>query len=92
MKKLTKSNIKNLEQIFYYYKGVVKVSDWTTGSGRHTKRRNIPPYCKEYSWMDYKAAPEHVKNYLDENPRVIKVVAVENLDVVQEILENRGAF
>ena len=32
--------------------GVVKSSDWTTGSGRHISKRPIPEYCQEIEVAD----------------------------------------
>lgn len=55
---------------------VVKASEWTTGSGRYTASRAIPPGAKRFERAFWDPKPLHVTVFFNTNPRVKAVVAV----------------
>ncbi len=58
--------------------GIVKLSDWTEGSGRATRRKETPLLCKDYykKYLDnYSNLPEFVKTFFEENTGIKGVVA-----------------
>ena len=65
MSKITKTQLNNLKNFIDASRGdnyVLKASDWTTGSGRYTKTKSLPPFVKEFkrSDFDYKTAEQTV--------------------------------
>ena len=65
MSKITKTQLNNLKDFIGASRGdnyVLKASDWTTGGGRYTKTKNLPPFVKEFkrSDFDYKTAEQAV--------------------------------
>ena len=58
--------------------GAVLASYWTTGSGRYTKRRAIPPGAAEY-WRGDTMAPEAAKRLLLSHGRAKSVIALYDL-------------
>lgn len=65
MSKITKTQLSNLKDFIGASRGdnyVLKASDWTTGSGRYTKTKSLPPFVKEFkrSDFDYKTAEQTV--------------------------------
>lgn len=54
--------------------GVVKSSDWTTGTGRYITRRAIPPNCERFE-RGSKDITVAAKSFFEANPRVVAVIA-----------------
>jgi hypothetical protein len=69
--------------------GAVIVSDWTTGSGRFTKPRAIPPHCKRIerraAWLP--AWPQRIKRVFRQHPRCQAVIAITNMRAVNALLK-----
>ena len=63
-------------------------SEWTTGSGRHTRKRPIPPLCALY-WT-HEAAPAHVEAFRAARPRVKYIIAVIDPDAARQFLTLHG--
>lgn len=84
MENVTKVNGIGLKQVMENG-GAVMVSAWTSGAGRHTKRRPTPPFCAELAIDEAaklpgtagKAARKILKNY-PLTQRVIACVDVRN--------------
>lgn len=57
MSKITKTNLNNLKEFLRasnFGKNCVKVSDWTTGSGRYIKTKTLPIFTKQFNRSDFK--------------------------------------
>lgn len=57
MSKITKTQLNNLKDFINTSRDdnyVLKASDWTTGSGRYTKSRSLPPFVKEFKRSDFR--------------------------------------
>ena len=59
--------------------GAVLSSSWTTGSGRFTKSRAIPPFCQKINREDRGKYPRRISRMFCENPRCRSIVAVVNM-------------
>lgn len=95
-RKIDKRRAKSLQALLDLG-GVVMSSAWTNGQGRHTTRRAVPPLCEvfsRYSVTDEHtftaAVPAHVVEYLQDNPRVQRVVAVRDEEVLRVLLALGG--
>jgi len=63
--------------------GIVKASDWVSGSGNYIKKRNIPVLAKEYTRPVYlDSLPAHVRCFFEENPKVKKCIALDEDTIV----------
>ena len=71
--KITKTQLSNLRELV---RRAVPTSEWTTGSGRHTKRRAIPPFCGRISRKNARDYPLRIQKIFNSRPRVQVVVAV----------------
>jgi hypothetical protein len=88
-KKIAKRDIDNIRE--FAQSGYIKTaSEWTTGSGRYTKRRSTPIFTKEYTRMDFMLVEEgYTKlwkltyqermayDYLKNHPRVQRVLVMD---------------
>lgn len=57
MKKLTVKDINNIK-IFAEAGYAIQASEWTSGSGRYTRRKATPVFTDEYNREDFKHALE----------------------------------
>lgn len=64
--------------------GATLTSNWTSGSGRHTSKRQIPPLCEMFNVED--AYPSHVERVFLQHPRAQRVIAIINPDYVRQLL------
>jgi hypothetical protein len=63
--------------------GIVKASDWVSGSGRFIKKRATPVNAKEYTRPVYlDSLPAHVKGFFEQNPKVKKCIALDEDTIV----------
>lgn len=69
--------------------GIVKSSEWVTGSGKHTKKRALPIYSKEYErpLVEMSHLPKHVQEFFKANPKVKKCIAID-----EDLLELQKAW
>jgi hypothetical protein len=65
---------KNLETIAAA--GIIKSSDWTTGSGRFVSKRAIPAGAIEISRNRIPENRQDVADFFAANPRVKKIITV----------------
>ena len=82
-RKIDKRRVKSLRALLDLG-GVVMSSTWTNGQGRHPTRRAVPPLCEVFD--RYQTIPRHVVEYLQDNPRVQRVVAVRDEEVLRVLL------
>lgn len=89
-----KATIKNAKEILDKG-GVIKVSDWTTGSGRYVSKRPIPAFCCEIEKGKlYRLTGEvaqKVNQFAENNPRVKKFIYVSDKDGLEKAIENAGS-
>lgn len=100
--KFTKTHEKQLREYMAVMDpdGCVPVTEWTSGSGRHTSKRALPPFVAEYERREYKltALPKHgtpertAYRWLKANPRRKKVLVLDLVALTSFLMENaRGA-
>lgn len=89
--KFTKSHEKALREFMDLMdrNGCVTVDKWTSGSGRHTTNRALPPFVKRYQRTEYErtrlpahGTPERTAyRFFNENPRrkAVLVLDIESL-------------
>ena len=91
-RKIDKRRVKSLRALLDLG-GVVMSSAWTNGQGRHTTRRAVPPLCEVFERhrpIRYGLVPRHVVEYLQDNPRVERVVAVRDEEILRVLLALGG--
>jgi hypothetical protein len=71
--KITKTQLANLQELM---RRAVPTSEWTTGLGRHTKIRAIPPFCGRISRKNASEYPLRIQKIFNSRPRVQAVIAV----------------
>tara|TARA_R100001594_G_scaffold70765_1_gene105225 strand:- start:2386 stop:2709 length:324 start_codon:yes stop_codon:yes gene_type:complete len=86
--KITKPQIKNIMEL-KKRGGAVMTSEWTTGSGRHTKRRSVPPYCQRISRFEahYEKYPKRILSVFEKHPRCEAVIAITNMRRVNALID-----
>lgn len=72
--------------------GVIPASEWTSGSGRHTKPRPIPEYCSrmilsEFSTLQHTGrlhakVVQAIKSLTQQRPRLQNLIVVHDYDAV----------
>ena len=87
MKRLTKVQVRSLGDLSRYDGGVVMSSYWTTGSGRHTRARTIPPYASRIEKFYADNYPARIRDFFRRHPRVRAVVAITNMRAANKILK-----
>mgnify|MGYP003137804689 CR=1 FL=1 len=75
-KRPTKTQILAMCEIYDKKFLAVPSSRWTTGSGRYTKSRAVPPFCEKINREDREKYPRRISRMFDANPRCRSVVAV----------------
>ena len=82
MPKINKTQREMLGQLMDRPFGLVAVSDWTNGMGRHTTRKATPPHCAEMAIEDAIALPglsgKQARRLHRARPRVQRVIVVVN--------------
>jgi hypothetical protein len=86
---MNKSEQNTLEIALHNYKGVTPSSRWTSGSGRFTSKRALPPHCSEMTPSDAlnlggKTA-QATKRMLRAYPKCRKCIAVTNWRAVGKL-------
>ena len=66
--------------------GAVMTSEWTTGAGRHTRPRIIPPFCERISRVDAARYPARIKRVFVQHPRCRAVVAITDMRTTNRVL------
>lgn len=56
--------------------GIVKRSDWTSGSGNYIRQRSCPIYAQEFMAVNQARNPTFVNEFFKANPRVKGCVAI----------------
>ena len=59
--------------------GAVMTSEWTTGAGRHTRSRTIPPFCERIVRSEAARYPARIKRVFAQHPRCQAVVAITDM-------------
>jgi len=86
MKPLLKSQLGALQELLDAG-GAVIGSRWTTGSGKHTSRRTIPPFCSRIpNWFAYNQ-PERIKKVFRRHPKCEYVIAVTDMRKARKALK-----
>jgi hypothetical protein len=90
MKPLLKSQLNALRELMDAG-GAVIGSQWTTGSGKNTSRRTIPPFCsriprQEHYWIAYNR-PERIKKVFCKHPRCEYLIAVTDMRKARKALK-----
>jgi len=80
--KFTKPQISSLYAFIHYHRGCAPVSEWTTGHGRHTRKRVVPVFAQEMGIGDAMALPglsgKNARRLNKARPRVARVIVVVN--------------
>ena len=92
--KLTKRQLSTLLDL-YKLGSTVPTSEWITGTGRFINRRTLPPHSEiiERSatrTSQGKIIPRRVRQLFKTRPRVRKVVAITDLNIVRKALFDAG--
>ena len=66
--------------------GAVMTSDWTTGAGRHTRARAIPPFCKRIFRSEAARYPARIKRVFAQHPRCQAVVAITDMRTARLVM------
>lgn len=86
MKPLLKSQLNALRELMDAG-GAVIGSRWTTGSGKNTSRRTIPPFCSRIpNWIAYNQ-PERIKKVFRKHPRCEYLIAVTDMRKARKALK-----
>ena len=83
--KITKSQIKALAEL-KRIGGAVMTSEWTTGSGRYTSLRSIPPFCHRIERWGAWRQPERINKVFRKHPRCQAVIAITDMLGANKIL------
>ena len=97
MKKLTAKDINNIK-IFAEAGYAIQASEWTSGSGRYTRRKATPVFTDEYNREDFKHALETGNNkpqwntpertafeFFEKNPRARKVLVMDFNQILEAL-------
>lgn len=76
--------------------GVLPQGDWTSGSGRFTSNRALPPFTERYERVEYTATgkPEHgtperkAMEFFERNPRRKAVLVMDTAALAEFLFEN----
>lgn len=76
--------------------GVLPLGDWTSGSGRFTSNRALPPFTERYERVEYPATgkPEHgtperkAMEFFERNPRRKAVLVMDTAALAEFLFEN----
>jgi hypothetical protein len=69
--------------------GAVITSHWTTGAGRWTRRRAIPPFCKRIErWQSF-MFPKRIRQTFNAHPQCQAVIAIVDMRNANKALKNR---
>tara|TARA_S200002703_G_scaffold2588_1_gene4004 strand:+ start:114 stop:425 length:312 start_codon:yes stop_codon:yes gene_type:complete len=95
-RRLTKPTLDNLRQAFQLGK-FIKSSDWTTGKGRWTSRKAVPPYYELvyiYDWDKKlnKEAEANLERARKKHPRATKFLVCTNARAVKKTLKEAEEF
>ena len=66
--------------------GAVLTSEWVNGSGAHTTRRVVPPYCERIVRGIADCYPRRIRLMFERHPRALAVVAIVNMRAVNKLL------
>ena len=70
---------------------VRKASDWTSGTGRYVTKRTLPVYVVEIAVCNINQlngiALKQAKKLLKANPKIQKILAVDNVRAVNKIIK-----
>jgi hypothetical protein len=69
--------------------GAVMTSDWTTGAGRHTRSRTIPPFCERIFREESARYPARIKRVFAQHPRCQAVVAITDMRTARRAVKFR---
>ena len=67
--------------------GAVMTSDWTTGAGRHTRARTIPPFCERIFRPEAARYPVRIKRVFAQHPRCQAVVAIVDMRTANRVID-----
>jgi len=70
--------------------GGIPVSEWTSGMGRYTKRKAIPPHCAAVYADTLSAFPKRVHGLKAQRPRVREWVIVADMRAANALLKEKG--
>lgn len=95
-RRLTKPTLDNLRQAFQLGK-FIKSSDWTTGKGRWTSRKAVPPYYEFVYIYDWdiklnKEGQDNLERAQKKYPRATKFLVCTNARAVKKILKEAEEF
>jgi hypothetical protein len=85
MTKLTKPQLAALSILERW--GPVLTSQWTTGSGRWTRSRVIPPYCQKIYRDEAAKYPARIRKTFTDSPRCQAVIAIVNMRAAKKALK-----
>jgi len=69
--------------------GAVMTSEWTTGAGRHTRSRAIPPFCERIVREESALYPSRIKRVFAQHPRCRAVVAITDMRTARRAVKFR---
>ena len=69
--------------------GAVMTSEWTTGMGRWTRRREVPPFCARVERWQALNFPKRIRQTFKAHPRCQTVVAIIDMRNANKALKNR---
>jgi len=69
------------------YGGCVIASSWTTGSGKHTNIKTIPPCCKRIERWERSKYPKRIQDVFEQNPQAKAVVAIVDMWRAKQFLK-----
>ena len=67
--------------------GAVITSEWTTGAGKRTTRRTIPPFCQRIKRWQSKAYPVRIQRLFEKHPRCEAVIAIVDMRAARRTLK-----
>ena len=72
--------------------GAVMSSDWTTGAGRHTKARTVPPFCERITRAQLRGGklPKRITAIFAQHPRCQSVIAITDMRTARRYLREFG--
>jgi len=94
MKKYYANDIKVAKKLIEY-KGVSKVSDFTVGSGKNTKKLNVNTDFSIEAYANIvrnypNKFKKYVVNYVKKNPRVKYIVYAKNMRLAKKVAESQN--
>ena len=76
-----------LRQLMAQGGGAVMTSEWTTGTGQHTRARTIPPFCERIFRSEAAGYPVRIKRVFAQHPRCQAVVAIVDMRTANRVID-----